>query len=125
MRGIARNLGLEMSLRTVQRILAGEISAVGEVTSGVSSRAAQPTRDRGSSVQSPATEPDDITGPILSVGAEDLGGIRAILQRAARSSYLELAGLDIEARPGEFVLRAQVYEQEDEYEQQQSERDNR
>ncbi len=115
MRGTARDLGLEMSLRTVQRILAGEISVAGEVTSGASSGAA-PTRDRGSGVLSPATERDDIAGPILSVGAEDLAGIRAVLQRAAKSSYLELAGLDIEACPGEFVLRARVYEQEDEYE---------
>jgi hypothetical protein len=50
------------------------------------------------------------------VGTEDLAEIQAVLRRAAESSYLDLAGLDVEARPGEVVLRARVYEQEDEYE---------
>jgi hypothetical protein len=55
-------------------------------------------------------------GPILSVGAEYLTEIRAVLRRAARSSYLDLAGLDVEKRPGEVILRARVYEPEEEYE---------
>ena len=55
-------------------------------------------------------------GPILSVGAEDLDEIRGILRRAARSSYLDLAELDVEARPGEMILKAHIYEPEDEYE---------
>lgn len=55
-------------------------------------------------------------GPILSIGAEELDEIRSILRRAARSSYLDLAGLDVEARPGEVVLKAQIYEPEEEYE---------
>ena len=55
-------------------------------------------------------------GPILPVGAEDLAQITAVLRRAARSSYLDLSGLDVEKRPGEVVLRARVYEPEEEYE---------
>ena len=54
--------------------------------------------------------------PILSLGAEDLEGIREVLRRAARSSYLELAGLDVQAHPGELILKAHIYEPEDEYE---------
>jgi hypothetical protein len=50
------------------------------------------------------------------VGAEDLDEIRGILRRAARSSYLDLAELDVEARPGEMILKAHIYEPEDEYE---------
>ncbi|MCA1715966.1 MAG: hypothetical protein LC781_03595 [Actinobacteria bacterium] len=59
---------------------------------------------------------DGLEGPILSVEAEDLAGIRAVLERAAGASYLELAGIDVETRPGEVILRARVYEREDEYE---------
>jgi hypothetical protein len=50
------------------------------------------------------------------VEAEDLAEIRGVLLRAARLSYLELAGLDVETRPGELTLRARVYEPEEEYE---------
>ena len=110
-REAARGLGLEVSLRTVQRILAGGILAAGEVTvEGFS-------EGRGVVGEKPSvTGRDDPGGPILSVGAEDLAEIRAVLGRAAGSSYLELAGLDVEARPGEVILRARVYEREDEYE---------
>ena len=105
-------LGLEVSLRTVQRVLGGGgISAAGEVTVDSVSEG----RDLGGE-KSFVAKQDDLGGPILSVGAEDLGEIRAVLGRAAGSSYLELAGLDVEARPGEVILRARVYEQEDEYE---------
>ncbi len=107
-------LGLEVSLRTVQRVLAGAISAAGEVTVGGVSEG----RDMvgGASEKPSVAGRDDPGGPILSVGAEDLAEIRAVLGRAAGSSYLELAGLDVEARPGEVILRARVYEREDEYE---------
>lgn len=110
-RRAAMDLGLEVSLRTVQRILAGDIPAAGEVTSEVvvSGR-------RISGAPSTTVGRYRPVGPILSVGTEDLAEIQAILRRAAGSSYLELAGLDIETRPGEVILRARVYEQEDEYE---------
>jgi Histidine kinase-, DNA gyrase B-, and HSP90-like ATPase len=111
-RRAAMDLGLEVSLRTVQRILAGNITAAGEVTSEV----VVSTGRRISGGSSTAVGRDRAAGPILSVGTEDLAEIQAILRRAARSSYLEFAGLDIETRPGEVILRARVYEQEDEYE---------
>jgi hypothetical protein len=106
----ALGLGLQVSLRTVQRVLGGGISAAGEVTIDSLSEG----RDLVGEKPSVARQ-DDPGGPILSVGAEDLAEIRAVLGRAAGSSYLELAGLDVEARPGEVILRARVYEQEDEY----------
>ena len=110
-REAALEVGLEVSLRTVQRILAGRIPAAGEVTVDGSSGG----RDLVGEKPSVALQ-DDPGGPILSVGAEDLAEIRAVLGRAAGSSYLELAGLEVEARPGEVILRARVYEREDEYE---------
>jgi hypothetical protein len=110
-RSAAIALGLEVSLRTVQRILAGDVPAAGEVTSGtvISGR-------RVSGAPPTAAGRDGPAGPILSMGTEDLAEIQAVLRRAAESSYLDLGGLDVEARPGEVVLRARVYEQEDEYE---------
>jgi hypothetical protein len=110
-REAALGLGLEVSLRTVQRVLAGRIPAAAEVTVNALS-------ERRGDVGEKLTVAgrDDPGGPILSVGAENLAEIRAVLARAAGSSYLELAGLDMEARPGEVILRARVYEREDEYE---------
>jgi hypothetical protein len=112
-------LGLEVSLRTVQRVVAGEIPPAAEVGSGMTS---EPPIGR------PIDKPADSRtrsrvvghfgsgGPILSVGAEDLDEIRGILRRAACSSYLDLAELDVETRPGEVILKAHIYEPEDEYE---------
>ncbi len=112
-------LGLEVSLRTVQRILAGEVPAAVEVTTATEEAVGAVSGGRGSGVSSLATGRDGPLGPegpILSVGAEELAEIRAVLRRVAWSSYLELAGLDLETRPGEVILRARIHEQEDEYE---------
>ena len=115
MREAAGLLGLEVSLRTVQRVLAGEIPAAGEVTTDAAGRGAV-SGGRVSGVSPAAAGREGPEGPILSMGDEDLAEIRSVLGRAARSSYLELAALDIETRPGELILKARVYEQEDEYE---------
>lgn len=108
-RALARGLGLEVSLRTVQRVLAGEVRAAEEVdASGVASDGGEGGR-KG--------RLNGAEGPILSVSDGDLAEIRSVLRRAARSSYLDLEGsVEIEKRPGEVILRARVYEPEDEYE---------
>jgi hypothetical protein len=110
-REAARSLGLEVSLRTVQRVVAGEVPAAEEVV---------PAGEDGGvaigHVDGCGTRRGGAEGPILLVGAEDLAQITAVLRRAARSSYLDLAGVDVEKRPGEVVLRARVYEPEEEYE---------
>ena len=108
-------LGMEVSLRTVQRVLARQIPAAEEVAVA-SAVAAEVSDGRSAGASSRVKGQDEPGGPILSVGAEDLAQIRAVLRRAAGSSYLELSGLDLEARPGEVILRACVYEREDEYE---------
>jgi hypothetical protein len=104
----ARGLGLEVSLRTVQRAIAGEVLAAGEVVAGGVVADGRAAMER-------ARRRNGGGGPILSMGDEDLREIFAVLQRAARSSYLDLVGLDIEKRPGEVILRARVYEPEEEY----------
>jgi hypothetical protein len=106
MREAALRLGLEVSLRTVQRIANEEVLAAEEVISGALVR--HPGK-RAAGRKGPG-------GPILFVGEEDLAEIQATLRRAARSSYLDLARLDVERRPGEVVLRASIYEPEEEYE---------
>jgi Histidine kinase-, DNA gyrase B-, and HSP90-like ATPase len=108
----ALGLGLEVSLRTVHRVLAGHISAADEV--GVSMVYGGGRGEAGRS--GPSAVREGAQGPILSLGAEDLDEIRAVLVRAAGASFLELADLGAEARPGEVILRARVYEREDEYE---------
>ena len=108
LREAARELGLEMSLRTVQRVIAQEVLAADEVVRSGAGAEQQAMRH--------AIGRNGAAGPILSVGDEDLREIFTVLQRVARSSYLDLAGLDVEKRPGEVILRARVYEPEDEYE---------
>ena len=105
----ARGLGLEVSLRTVQRVIAGEVLAADEVVAcGVVAE--------GRAAIERVRRRNGAGGPILSMGDEDLREIFAVLRRAARSSYLDLAGLDVEKRPGEVIFRARIYELEEEYE---------
>jgi hypothetical protein len=108
LREAASGLGLEVSVRTMHRIIAGKIPAAEEVLAG-RTRATVDGSGAGSGTAGRER-------PILSVGADDLAEIRDVLRRAAGSSYLELEGLDVEARPGEVILRARVYEPEEEYE---------
>jgi hypothetical protein len=106
LREAAWHIGLEVSSRTVQRVVAGEVLVAEEVVA-----------HGDTDVKGRATRRNGATGPILSVGEEDLREIFVVLRRAARSSYLDVAGLDIEKLPGEVLLRAQIYEPEEEYEQ--------
>jgi Histidine kinase-, DNA gyrase B-, and HSP90-like ATPase len=106
LRAAALSLGLEVSLRTVQRVVAGKVSAADEVV-------AEAMDERTSRY---VERQNEAAGPILSVGPQDLAQIRAVLRRVARSNYLDLAELSVERRAGEVILRAHVYEPEDEYE---------
>jgi hypothetical protein len=115
LRELGLGLGLEVSLRTAQRVVAGSISSARELGSVVNTGAPGGEITDGRA-RSRVARRAGAGGPILSIGAEELDEIRSILRRAARSSYLDLAGLDVEARPGEVVLKAQIYEPEEEYE---------
>jgi Histidine kinase-, DNA gyrase B-, and HSP90-like ATPase len=102
----ASGLGLEMSLRTVQRVWRGEITPVGRVRGEGRSAG----RGKGETGQG------HDGGPVLALGEEERGGIADILRRAARASYLEVGELELRSRPGEISVRARVYEPEEEYE---------
>jgi len=106
LREVALGLGLGVSVRSVQRILRGEVRpaedvAAGGETGGVGRRRA------GGGVDG---------GPVLELGEEESARITDILRRAARAGYMEVEELRLESRPGEISLRARVYEPEEEYE---------
>ncbi len=105
-REVALGLGLEMSFRTVRRVVAGEVEAAEEVS-------LQTDRSRSSS---DISRRNGAGGPILTMGERDLARIRTVLRQVARSSYLDLGQLEVERSPGEIVVKARVYEPEEEYE---------
>ena len=97
-------LGLDLSLRTVQRVLRGDVSPLMPVLPGSAARAPGRTRKAAGG-----------GGPVLQLGEEETAGIADILRRAARSGYLEIEDVRLESRPGEISVRARVYEPEEEY----------
>jgi hypothetical protein len=106
LREMALGLGLDVSVRSVQRILRGEVLPVEYVSGGegdevVRGRKVVGRRDGG---------------PILELREEESARIADILRRAARARYMEVEELRFESRPGEISLRARVYEPEEEYE---------
>jgi hypothetical protein len=106
LRGRAKRLGLEVSLRTAQRVWRGEIAPVRRITGG--RREAKARKEWG--------DGDFGDGPVLELGEEEKRGIADILRRAARGGYLELGELELRSRPGEISVRARIYEPEEEYE---------
>jgi histidine kinase/DNA gyrase B/HSP90-like ATPase len=102
----ARGLGLDVSLRTAQRVWRGEVKPVVAVppAAGV---------ELGGERRSRRTAED---GPVLELGEEESGAVADILRRAARASYLEVGELRLESRPGEISVKARVYEPEEDYE---------
>jgi hypothetical protein len=106
LREVATELGLGVSVRSVQRILRGEVRPVEDVSAEERSKGTR-SRRVGGGVDG---------GPVLELGEEESARIADILRRAARAGYLEVEELRLESRPGEISLRARVYEPEEEYE---------
>ena len=108
LREVAVGLGLDLSMRSVQRVLRGEVRPVeafsgrDDVAGEAQGRVAQRVEEGG--------------GPMLRLGDEESAGIADILRRAALAGYLEVEDLRFVSRPGEISIRARVYEPEDEYE---------
>ena len=93
-------------MRSVQRILRGEVRPVEGVSGG----------ERRERIGSRGVVGRREGGPLLELGEEESARIADILRRAARAGYLEVEELRFESRPGEISLRARVYEPEEEYE---------
>jgi hypothetical protein len=106
LREVALGLGLGVSVRSIQRIMRGEVRPVEVVSRG---RRAAVAWDRRAGVETGR-------GPVLELGEEESGRIEDILRRAARAGYMEIEDVRLESRPGEISLRARVYEPEEEYE---------
>jgi hypothetical protein len=102
----ARGLGLDVSLRTAQRIWRGEVEPVAAV---------RPERGEGAGERRPRGAAAE-DGPVLALGEQERGAVADILRRAARASYLEVGDLKLETRPGEISVKARVYEPEEDYE---------
>ncbi len=106
-----RELGLELSSRTAARIWRSEVQPLPEVEWGAGG---------GVSGLGWAEAPEEAGAPTgglrVFLDREEISGIAAILSGAARSSYMEIGEVEVNSRPGEIVLRARVYEPEDEYE---------
>ena len=104
LREVGTGLGLELSTRSVQRVVRGEVRPL-EVVSGRvgGGRGRTATKDGG-------------LGPVLRLGDEETAAIADILRRAARAGYLEVDDLGFRSRPGEISITARVYEPEEEYE---------
>ena len=102
----ARRVGLRLSLRTVQRVCKGSVRPAEPVAVGGGEDRTVRGRGRGGMGG---------VGPVLALGEKEKAEIAAILGRAARAGYLEVDGLEAESRPGEVVLKARVYEPEEEY----------
>ncbi len=105
MREVATGLGLELSVRSVQRVLRGEVEVLAPITGADGEERGRVSRRVGEG-----------GGPVFRLGEEESAGIADILMRAARAEYLEVEDLRFESRPGEMSITARVYEPEDEYE---------
>jgi hypothetical protein len=102
----ARGLGLDVSLRTVQRVWRGEVEPVSAVLpAGGGEKAGEKGKRRAAE-----------DGPVLTLSEEERGAVADILRRAARASYLEAGELRLESRPGEISVKARVYEPEEDHE---------
>jgi hypothetical protein len=109
--GISRfagRVGIGISTRTVQRVARGNISPVSSVSSF----------DARSNIVRRGKEKVSkrLGSRSLVLGPDEVREIWAILERSARTSYLEVGELEVESRGGGVVLKAQVFEPEDEYE---------
>ena len=110
-------VGIEVSGRTAQRVLSGNVSAAVPVRLGAGVLGSRRSRPESRSEKGGRGSGAQLPGERLSLEAEEISEIRAILERAARARYLEIEGFELGERPGEIYFKARVYEPEDEYDQ--------
>jgi hypothetical protein len=105
----ADRLGLEVSVRSVRRVLRGEVWPEEAVSGGEDAGTAARWKGR-------VDEGGIEGGPEFLLGEEERAAIADILRRAALAGYLEIEDLEFRSRPGEISIIARVYEPEEEYE---------
>lgn len=104
-------LGLGVSLRTVQRILSGEIEEARPLLPLASREGPKARGARGETHTS-----TDRAGAGISLEAKEKGEIATILRRMVQARYLDMGELRVEVRPGEISFKAHIFDLEDEYE---------
>jgi Histidine kinase-, DNA gyrase B-, and HSP90-like ATPase len=110
LKGVAGGLGLELSARSVRRVLRGEVGPEEALTRGAEAVGGfEPWKETGG-------DGGTKEGPWLRLGEEERAGIADILRRAALAGYLAVQDIEFQSRPGEISINARVYEPEDEYE---------
>ncbi|CAN5515133.1 hypothetical protein BH24ACT22_BH24ACT22_00040 [soil metagenome] len=108
-----KRLGLDISLRTIQRLRHGNIASQGALLvdpEGSDANGGHKNNNEGGSSGSFKG------GYWLELNQEEISKIAAILGEAARTRYLELGELKVEYRPEGILFRTLVYEPEEEYE---------
>lgn len=103
----AEALGLEVSMRTAQKIKSGEITAAERIDGSRGGVRWRDVTERGGEANRSAA--------LLDLGSEEMARIASILREAALASYVEVHDLRQRSRPGEITLTARVQEPEDEY----------
>ena len=113
---VAGGLGLELSARSVRRVLRGEVRPEEAVAQehGMGGEKVGDGGIQGGSQWGLHGGPRG--GPRLRLGEEERASIADILRRAALAGYLEVEDLEFQSRPGEISIKARVYEPEEEYE---------
>lgn len=106
-----KTMGVELSGRTLQRVLKGLVRPAERVA-----REDVEGKGRGRE-DSRRAEPVSGGNGRLDLDARDLAQIKAIMERAARESYLEVSDLGFESSEGGVTIRARVYESEGEYDE--------
>ncbi len=103
----ADDVGLEVSSRTIRRVMGGEVPTALPLSRH---------EDEGSKKRERTGVSGVRDGPSLVLGPGEVREISAILSRTARAGYLDIGELKVQSRAGEIVLKASVFEPEDEYE---------
>ncbi len=106
-----RWMGARLTRRTLQRILKGQVALAERVEAGAGSVISVAGREQTRAERFAAA------GGKLYLEERDLAEIRAVIERAARESYLRVGELNFSTREGEIVLKARVYEAEEEYDE--------
>lgn len=102
-------LGGGLSRRTLQRARKGLVAPAERVV-----KREEATKSGG--YFGAESEPARAFGGRLTLEGRDLSQIRSIVERAAGESYLEVGEIGCESREGEIIIRARIYEAEEEYE---------
>jgi hypothetical protein len=103
----ANDVGLEVSSRTIRRVMGGKVPPAFPLSRHEDEVAGKREKTGLLGVRD---------GPSLALGPGEVREISAILSRTARAGYLDIGELKVQSRAGEIILKASVFEPEDEYE---------